>query len=228
MLATLATIPKVALVIDRTPRVICYLSGDVYMKVAIATPAPAGMQHANAWSGRAVAMACMLVIVTLLGANAAQASLQVPNAQSLQQIGAGSLRKFGFHIYDASTWASTSSLPLDGSVAPPFALQIVYARRIEASDLVDATADAWMELKLFDADAKRWLQQVARLWPDVEAGDCLTLYVDDSGSATFYFNGRTLGHIHDPGFGPRFAAIWLHPNSREPSLRAQLLGLQTP
>ncbi len=66
------------------------------------------------------------------------------------------------------------------------------------------------------------------MWPNVKAGDVLVLHINAEGNSSFYFNGTRLGQINEPAFGPRFAAIWLHPDSSEPSLRRQLLGHQTP
>jgi len=154
--------------------------------------------------------------------------LQVDTGEPLRHVGEGRLRKFGFHVYDASTWATHSPLPPDGRVQGPFVLQLVYARDIDAADLVDATRDAWSTLGLLDTDAERWLLTLASLWPDVSAGDCLALQLESNGVSRFWFNGKPLGAIADVTFGPRFAAIWLHPDSPEPSLRAKLLGGRAP
>lgn len=162
----------------------------------------------------------LLLLVTL----SARADLQLPTGTDLHPIGAGTLRWFGFHVYDASTWAIKAPLPSDGTLPAPFALQIVYARDISAADLVQATESSWQKLGLLDDRAKGWLPELATLWPDVKAGDCLVLFVDADGKAAFYYNRRLLGSIADGQFAERFAAIWLHPNSSEPALRQRLLG----
>ena len=166
----------------------------------------------------------LLALVLLLPAFAARAELRLPEPQGLQQIGSGTLRWLGFHVYDASTWATVPALPRDGSVPAPFALQITYARAISADDLVGATESAWEDLGLFDAKAMAWLPQLQQLWPDVKVGDTLVLHIDQAQQARFYFNGQLLGSVADTEFGPRFAAIWLHPDSSESTLRQQLLG----
>ena len=167
---------------------------------------------------RALLFGCLLL------AGTAHADLRLPEPQGLQQVGTGSLRWFGFDVYQASTWATTRSLPQDGSVPLPFALQIVYARAISAADLTAATEDAWQDLDLLDDQAKSWLPQLRQLWPDVKPGDSLVMLIEQNSNAVFYYNGQRLGDIADPLFGARFAAIWLHPNSSEPALRKQLLG----
>lgn len=166
----------------------------------------------------------LLALVLLLPAFAARAELRLPEPQGLQQIGSGTLRWLGFHVYDASTWAAVPALPRDGSVPAPFALQITYARAISVDDLVGATESAWEDLGLLDAKAATWLPQLKQLWPDVKAGDTLVLHIDQARQARFYYNGRLLGSVADAEFGPRFAAIWLHPDSSESTLRRQLLG----
>lgn len=171
-----------------------------------------------------LARSLLLTLALLLPAFAARAELRVPEPQGLQQIGSGTLRWLGFHVYDASTWATAPSLPRDGSVPAPFALQIVYARAISADDLVSATESAWEDLDLLDAKATAWLPQLQQLWPDVKAGDTLVLHIDEARQARFYYNGELLGSVADAEFGPRFAAIWLHPDSSESTLRRQLLG----
>ncbi|NQD36860.1 hypothetical protein HPT27_07460 [Permianibacter sp. IMCC34836] len=166
----------------------------------------------------------LLALCWLLAALPAHAELNLPDRTGLQQVGAGTLRWLGFRVYDASTWATTAPLPSDGTVPTPFALQIIYAHDIDAADLVDATATAWQKLGLLDERAKNWLPGLRTLWPNVKAGDCLVLYVDANGNAGFYYNNQLLGRIDDPQFASRFAAIWLHPDSSEPTLRNQLLG----
>lgn len=163
-------------------------------------------------------------LLLLLLAFSARAELRLPEPQGLQQIGSGTLRWLGFHVYDASTWAGVPALPQDGSVPAPFALQIVYAREISAEDLVSATESAWDDLGLLDDKASSWLPQLKTLWPDVKPGDTLVLHIDGARQARFYYNGKLLGSVADQEFGPRFAAIWLHPDSSESTLRRQLLG----
>lgn len=165
------------------------------------------------------------MLTCLLWTSGLRAELRIPHHEGLQEIGAGTLRWLGFHVYDASTWAKQDSLPTDGSVPKPFALQIIYARAIRASDLLDATETAWRGLSLFDAQAIRWLAALKRLWPDVKAGDSLVLHIDEHGRSLFYYNSRPLGGIEEPEFGSRFAAVWLHPDSDERELRRQLLGV---
>ena len=59
---------------------------------------------------------------------------------------------------------------------------------------------------------------------DVQKGDAITLYVDETGASYFYFNQQYLGVINDPVFSEQFAAIWLSEKTTRPGFRDKLLG----
>jgi hypothetical protein len=59
----------------------------------------------------------------------------------------------------------------------------------------------------------------------VKPGDRLTgIHLPDKG-LRLYFNGQLHKAIDDPLLSQSFFAIWLSPETPEPRLRAQLLGL---
>jgi hypothetical protein len=66
---------------------------------------------------------------------------------------------------------------------------------------------------------------MARLFPDVQKGDRITGLHQPGQAARFYLNGRLLGDISDPAFSRRFFGIWLSPQTSQPRMREQLLGL---
>ncbi len=90
-----------------------------------------------------------------------------------------------FKLYDATLYSAS------GRYQPghyPQALTLTYARSIEREDLLSATAAEWQRLGLgSDAERQRWLGQLAALWPDVQAGDKLTFYVDKGGTGHFWW-----------------------------------------
>jgi hypothetical protein len=63
------------------------------------------------------------------------------------------------------------------------------------------------------------------MWPDVREDDVLALEMSASGRSTFLLNGKPLGSIDDPEFGPSFLAIWLSPDTSRPELRRLLIGM---
>ena len=60
-----------------------------------------------------------------------------------------------------------------------------------------------------EAQRIRWLQAMTALFPDVSAGQRLAGVNLPGRGAEFHLDGRLLGRIDDPAFGPAFFAIWL-------------------
>ena len=74
------------------------------------------------------------------------------------------------------------------------------------------------------AVGQRWLAAMQKIFPDVQAGDRITGFNVPGMGARFFINGRLKGDVRDPEFARRFFAIWLSPQTSEPSLRNALLG----
>jgi hypothetical protein len=75
-----------------------------------------------------------------------------------------------------------------------------------------------------DARLARWKLDLERVFPDVRSGDVIHgLHLPQHG-AEFYHQGKLTGRIEDVEFARAFFAIWLDPRTREPELRARLLG----
>lgn len=145
-----------------------------------------------------------------------------PPWQQLRAVGQGEMSWLWFKLYDATLYSQS------GRYEPgnyPLALTLTYARDIERSDLLTATAEEWQRLDLgSDVDRQRWIGQLAALWPDVGAGDRLTFYVDEAGLGHFWWHDQPLGTLADPQFSAAFLAIWLADNSRDPTLTRRLRG----
>ncbi len=62
------------------------------------------------------------------------------------------------------------------------------------------------------------------LLPDVETGDQIAGVHRPGAGARFYLNGRRLGEIDSAAFSRAFFSILLDPRTREPELRAALIG----
>lgn len=146
----------------------------------------------------------------------------LPNAAP---VGSGSFRWFGLKVYDARLWAERRSIGADDWVRTPLALELTYARTLYGSRIADASVDEMKKLGIGSAAQRRaWLDAMKQIFPDVEQGTQL-IGVYRPGQATrFIRNGVAVGEIADPEFGPAFFAIWLHPRTSAPKLRAALLG----
>lgn len=141
------------------------------------------------------------------------------NIDDLTPTGSGQLRWFLMDIYRATLYTPDGKYIEDGY---PKALKIDYQRNIPARRLVETTEKEWQRLKV-DYDPN-WLQQLEQLWPDIAAGDKLTVRAANPNLAVFYFNGQRLGEIKSSNFAKAFLSIWLSPNSRDKTLRANLTG----
>lgn len=162
----------------------------------------------------------LLLAFTLCAATAVHAS--AAPWQQLRPVGQGEMNWLWFKLYDATLYSAS------GHYQPghyPQALTLTYARSIERKDLLSATAAEWQRLGLgTDVERQRWLGQLAGLWPDVQAGDQLTFYVDKGGAGHFWWQEKPLGTLADPQFSAAFLAIWLADNSRDPALTRRLRG----
>jgi len=155
---------------------------------------------------------CLLAL--LLAGNA--------QAEQLQLVGQARLEVLFWSIYDSRLYTADGSYS-DGQ--RPLRLELEYLRDIEAADLVEHTRNEWQHLQLRADEKDLWLQELARLWPDVREDDVLALEMSESGRSTFLLNGKPLGSIDDPQFGPSFLAIWLSPDTSRPELRRSLIGM---
>lgn len=137
-------------------------------------------------------------------------------ALGLKRWGSGEFRRFGFLIYEATLWAG------DDPLQPPLALRLDYRRAISGTAIAEASVNEMRPLGADEAALQRWGAQMARVFPDVKAGDWI-LGLHTAGGATFLHNGRPTGEIAEPEFARRFFAIWLDPRTSAPELRAALL-----
>ncbi|TDQ47666.1 chalcone isomerase family protein [Permianibacter aggregans] len=148
--------------------------------------------------------------------------------QQLQTHGRYHLTWFGLSIYDITLWTSEQPFRFAVDQKPsPFALEIRYKIDVDADDLIEETRDQWQELALLNDDAKRWLQQLPQIWPDIKEGDRLVMFVDESLQTRFYHNDRFVGQIDDAAFATRFSAIWLAEGAEYPDMRKALLALRS-
>lgn len=139
--------------------------------------------------------------------------------------GEGLLRWFGMRIYEARLWVG--ALPFDENRlhASTFALELRYARSLGGKAIAATSRDEIARLGLGSpAQREAWFDAMARLFPDVSAGDRLTGVHRPGRGVVFYQGDRQIGAVEDAEFGPAFFAIWLHPRTAAPELRDALLA----
>ena len=162
---------------------------------------------------------------------AGSACLVSGGSWAMTSVGRGTLRKWGFKVYEAELVASGTGSDLQDInrlFAQPFSLRLQYALEIKARALIDRTI---VEMRALGAGTPEqhaaWSTALDGIFPTVREGDELVgVHVPGRG-ARFQFNGKPIGELADEAFSRAFFRIWLDPRTSEPNLRKSLLGLAT-
>ncbi|MDH4180705.1 MAG: chalcone isomerase family protein [Betaproteobacteria bacterium] len=171
----------------------------------------------------------LALVVALTGATAACASLPgiapLPSAVATllpqaQPRGGGELSWYGLPIYRGSLWSSDESFSLD----KPFVLDLVYRRAFSGAKIAQRSVEEMAQLGATPVDLARWGEAMARIFPDVRAGDRISGVHLPGRGARFFHNGQPVGEIAEANFARAFFGIWLDPRTSQPELRRQLLG----
>lgn len=153
------------------------------------------------------------------------ASAAHANTDGLSLQGEGTLRWFGFKIYDAKFYAARPVVPQQ-IFEKRFALELWYAREFTGRSIAEVSMDEMRKLVASSASQhQRWLADMQRIFPDVKPGDQLRGVHEPGRGASFFYNNKPVGVIADPEFSRAFFAIWLDPKTVKPDLRRQLLGV---
>lgn len=165
--------------------------------------------------------ACLLALLC-------SAALASPIREALPQaaaLGSGTFRWFGLKLYDVKLWAERRSFSSDDWARTPLALELTYARSLYGTRIADASVDEMKKLGLASpAQQRAWRDAMKQVFPDVDEGTQLVGIYQPGQPTRFYRDGVAVGEVADPEFGPAFFAIWLHPRTSAPKLRAALLG----
>lgn len=174
-----------------------------------------------------LSLAVATAVVCLLSVPA-RAAVELPGtlrqaAPDLRLVGSGRMTWLGLHIYDVALWAPGRSVDF----AAPFALAIRYSRDFPGERIAQRSVTEIERLGYRDqTKLARWGREMARIFPDVSAGDKLTGVHLPGAGAQFYHQDRPIGTIADSEFARAFFSIWLDPRTREPKLRERLIGLR--
>ncbi len=166
----------------------------------------------------------MLSLASPASANVSSlpSDLQAESA-SLRVLGQGRMRWFGLHLYDATLWVQGREWQWDRT----FMLDIRYARAFAGGRIADVSVDEISRLGFRDErKLAAWRESMRRAFPDVKAGDHITGVYRPGAGVEFFHQGRSTAVINDLEFARAFFSIWLDPATREPRLRAALLGQQ--
>jgi len=173
--------------------------------------------------GPAVAV-CLGVLICLAGApgnalaDVGAAARSVPSAEL---VGKGRMWFLGLKIFDAELYAPDGTYRSSG----PFALKLTYLRDFKSKTIVESSVkEIRRQGGVSDRQLDIWKRRMEEIFPDISAGQSITGVRTAEGGAVFYLGNRRLGAIGDPAFARRFYAIWLGERTRNPGLRARLVG----
>lgn len=148
----------------------------------------------------------------------------IANTEGLRLHGQGTLRWFGFKIYDARFF-TPGPITEQRLFESPFALELSYAREFSGKSIAEISMDEIKKLGVGNTTQhQQWLAAMQQIFPDVQSGDQLRgLHMPGRGTR-FFYNGKPIGMIADTEFSKAFFSIWLDPKTIKPDLRRQLLG----
>jgi hypothetical protein len=107
----------------------------------------------------------------------------------------------------------------------PLALELKYLRGLKGRLIAERSLKEMRRHgPISDAQAERWLAEMTRIFPNVQADDKLTGILQPGLGAVFLFNDQPQGQVADPEFARLFFSIWLGTNTSDPNMRAALLG----
>lgn len=162
---------------------------------------------------------------------------------SLKEVGSAKFSVLFWDIYQSKLFTSSGSFPNEDKEHVVL-FEIEYLRDISKGDLIDRTIEQWQHIGLKEYDYQHYLAQLEAIWPDIVAGDKLSLLIGGNKSS-FFFNQRKIGTIlekppsgtyqensvklsnareNNSAFGKTFIDIWLSEKTSQPKLRQQLLG----
>ncbi len=122
-------------------------------------------------------------------------------------------------------WGDKARVTASGWQSSSFALELEYTRTLYGEKIAIASIDEIKKLGVGSvAQHEQWLNEMKKIFPDVNEGQQLTGVFTPGQASRFFFDGKPIGDIADPDFGPAFFGIWLHPKTTAPKLRQALLG----
>ncbi|MCF2857766.1 chalcone isomerase family protein [Pseudoalteromonas sp. SMS1] len=127
-------------------------------------------------------------------------------------------------VYDISLYTPTGEY----NPAAPFVLQLTYLRELSGEDIAERSLEEMQKQGFDDVQTgQKWLEEMKRIFPDVEENYSLLGVRTPAGTTKFYNDETLLGEVKDPRFTKWFFDIWLSAQTSEPKMRRKLLGEQS-
>ncbi|MCS6969677.1 MAG: chalcone isomerase family protein [Planctomycetota bacterium] len=130
---------------------------------------------------------------------------------------------WGIEVYDVALYLPPGAAPL---AEAPRAIAFRYRRAFTARDLARATT-VTVQARAAGAppaEVEAGLAAINRLWPDVGAGDELTLVYEPAQGLRVLLNDRQLGVVSGTQFARVLFSVWLGEQPIDRRLRDRLLA----
>jgi hypothetical protein len=139
----------------------------------------------------------------------------------VKTVGEGRMSVALWDIYEARLYAPKGQYQADR----PFALSLKYLRPIKGEKIADQSIiEMRRQGRVSEIKLAKWHEQMRRIFPDVKLGTVLTGISKGDGRVIFVKDGKKIGTINDANFSRHFFDIWLGEQTREPEIKASLLG----
>lgn len=139
-----------------------------------------------------------------------------------KKVGTAKFSVLFWDIYQSTLYTPSGSYSSE-SQPETLVFKITYLKDISAENLLERTIEQWQHLKVPEKSYEAFIPVLEKLWPNIRAGDTLTLHLKDEQSL-FYYNDEYIGLVDEKEFGQLFLSIWLSPNTSQRNLRAELIG----
>lgn len=147
---------------------------------------------------------------------------QAADMQNMVSSGSAELKRFWIPVYKAELFTTNGEYRFFETA--PFSLVLTYHLSFKGRQLVAETRRQWEKLGFDQARGMQWLSKLSDIFPDINKGDKLSLYVDNNLASHFLYNGDEIGTIESAEFSEQFSAIWLSPKATDADFTAALLG----
>ena len=165
----------------------------------------------------------LFLLITFTPAIMAASEVWRTKLQSPTIIGEGTLKIFLWEVYDIRLLSDDAPF----SWHKDFLLEFVYKRDLTKDEVIEASLKEMQRQKnITDSQIERWQQYLQQGIKSVQPASKAALFWTDSGTITFYYEGKAPVAISDAAFAQAFINIWLGVDTSEPALRKALLGLK--
>ena len=139
-----------------------------------------------------------------------------------KMVGSGEYRAMFWKVYEAELYSNDGEFVLSN----PFALKLIYSRKINGEAITDKSIELIRRQGEEDEILlAAWHRQLNDIFPNVKQGTEIVGVHEAGLGASFYVDGNFVGTITDPDLCGKFFGIWLDENTIAPKLRSDLLGL---